>query len=37
MLCFPKEARVNAKGMWPVEGVEDTFTKALRRYGVLAI
>ena len=35
VLCFPKEARVNAQGMWAVEGLEDTFTKALRRYGIL--
>lgn len=35
VLCFPKEAKVNAQGLWPVEGLDDTFTKALRRYGIL--
>ena len=35
VLCFPKEARVNAQGMWPVEGLDDSFTKALRRHGIL--
>jgi FkbM family methyltransferase len=35
VLCFPKEAAVNAAGMWPVDGLDDTFTKALRRHGVL--
>jgi FkbM family methyltransferase len=31
MLCFPKEAAVNAGGLWPVESVEDNFVKALQR------
>ncbi len=32
MLCFPKEAKVNAEGLWPVEGLDDTCVKALRRH-----
>ena len=32
MLCFPKEAAVNAGGLWPVESVDDTFLKAIRRH-----
>lgn len=35
VLCFPKEASVNAQGLWPVEGLDDSFIKALRRYGIL--
>jgi FkbM family methyltransferase len=34
VLCFPKEARVSAQGLWPVEGPDDTFIKALRRHGI---
>jgi FkbM family methyltransferase len=35
VLCFPTEAKVNAQGLWPVEGFDDTFVKALRRHGVV--
>jgi FkbM family methyltransferase len=31
VLCFPKEAKVNAAGLWPVEGIDDTFVKAIQR------
>ena len=32
VLCFPKEAQVNAGNLWPVEGIDDTFVKALQRH-----
>ena len=32
VLCFPKEAKVNAVGLWPVESAEDTFVKAIHRH-----
>jgi FkbM family methyltransferase len=32
VLCFPKEAQVNAGNLWPVEGLDDTFVKALHRH-----
>jgi FkbM family methyltransferase len=32
VLCFPKEAQVNAGGLWPVEGLDDTHVKAMRRW-----
>lgn len=32
VLCFPKEAKVNAGGLWPVEGHDDTFIKAIDRH-----
>ena len=32
VLCFPKEANVNAVNLWPVEGVADTPLKAYRRH-----
>ena len=32
VLCFPKEAKVNAAGLWPVESLDDTHVKALRRH-----
>ena len=31
LLCFPKGATVNIN-LWPVEGPDDTFIKALRRH-----
>jgi FkbM family methyltransferase len=31
VLCFPKEARARVN-MWPVEGLDDTHVKALRRH-----
>ena len=33
VLCFPKEAKVSAAGLWPVESLDDTHVKALRRHG----
>ena len=32
VLCFPKEAKVNAVGLWAVEGLDDTFVKAMERH-----
>jgi FkbM family methyltransferase len=32
VLCFPKEARVNAVGLWPVQDLDDTFVKAVQRH-----
>ena len=32
VLCFPREAKVNAVGLWPVEGLDDTFVKAMERH-----
>jgi FkbM family methyltransferase len=32
VLCFPKEATVNAVGLWPVENADDTYVKALQRH-----
>ena len=32
VLCFPKEAQVNAGNLWPVEGLDDTYVKALQRH-----
>lgn len=32
VLCFPKEAQVNAGNLWPVEGIDDTFVKAIQRH-----
>jgi FkbM family methyltransferase len=32
LLCFPKEAKVNAGTLWPVEGLDDTSVKALGRH-----
>ena len=32
VLCFPKEAQVNAGNLWPVEDLDDTFVKALQRH-----
>jgi FkbM family methyltransferase len=31
LLCFPKEAQVNAVGLTPVEGLDDTHLRAMRR------
>ena len=31
LLCFPKEVRVSIN-LWPVEGLDDTHLKALRRH-----
>jgi FkbM family methyltransferase len=33
VICFPKEARVNAVGLWPVQGLDDTYIKAMQRHG----
>ena len=35
VLCFPKEARVNATGLVPVAGLDDTPSGVLRRKGIL--
>jgi FkbM family methyltransferase len=37
VLAFPREAKVDAQGFWPVEDREDTFVKALRRHGIPVI
>lgn len=34
VLCFPREAKVNLSGLWPVEGPDDSRVKAIRRHGL---